>query len=168
MKTNTFNRSNQSGFTLIELVVVIVILGILAVTAAPKFIDLTSDAHSATLDGVSAAFTGAASMSKMKAIVAGEQNKKTSKSVTINGAIAELKYGYPAAYANVDGNLDIIDLIEVSEDLQVCYGRKCKGSNSPFVKVGFDTTENSGCYVKYTEPRGKETTYAIEKVTEGC
>ena len=38
------NRINdrQQGFTLIELIVVIVILGILAVTAAPKFMNLTS------------------------------------------------------------------------------------------------------------------------------
>ncbi|MGL4750761.1 MAG: type II secretion system protein, partial [Shewanella sp.] len=35
----------QQGFTLIELVVVIIILGILAVTAAPKFINLQSDAR---------------------------------------------------------------------------------------------------------------------------
>ena len=34
----------QGGFTLIELVVVIVILGILAVTAAPKFLNLQDDA----------------------------------------------------------------------------------------------------------------------------
>ena len=33
--------NRQQGFTLIELIVVIVILGILAVTAAPKFMNLT-------------------------------------------------------------------------------------------------------------------------------
>ncbi|WP_219592386.1 prepilin-type N-terminal cleavage/methylation domain-containing protein, partial [Aeromonas salmonicida] len=34
----------QAGFTLIELVIVIIILGILAVTAAPKFLNLQGDA----------------------------------------------------------------------------------------------------------------------------
>jgi MSHA pilin protein MshA len=42
----------QKGFTLIELVMVIVILGILAVVAIPKFIDLSSDAKTAAVQGI--------------------------------------------------------------------------------------------------------------------
>ena len=44
-------RKAESGFTLIELIVVIVILGILAVTAAAKFLNLTSDATSSVVKG---------------------------------------------------------------------------------------------------------------------
>jgi prepilin-type N-terminal cleavage/methylation domain-containing protein len=53
-------KTQQKGFTIIELVVVIVILGILAAVAFPKFQDLSGDARTAVLNGAKAAVQSAA------------------------------------------------------------------------------------------------------------
>jgi MSHA pilin protein MshA len=64
-------KRNQQGFTLIELIVVIVILGVLAVTASPKFADLTGDAKAGTLGGVKTAIVGAMNIENSRSLIAG-------------------------------------------------------------------------------------------------
>ena len=54
----------QSGFTLIELVIVVVILGFLAVTAIPKFLDLTDQARQANIEGMAGGFATAVSLAR--------------------------------------------------------------------------------------------------------
>ena len=92
-------KKSQGGFTLIELVIVIVILGILAVTAAPKFIDLTSDATAATLKGVKGSLEGANNMIFSKSIIDGVTNKQ-STSAGENGYPYLLTWGYLRSHGN--------------------------------------------------------------------
>lgn len=82
----------QGGFTLIELVVVIVILGILAVTAAPRFLNLQNDARQASLQGLKGAIDGASGIVYGKSAVSGKDTKPTE---SVDGI--SIVYGYPAA-----------------------------------------------------------------------
>lgn len=84
----------HNGFTLIELVIVIVILAILAVTAAPKFIDLNSDAKAATLEAIGGAMESGLLLINAKAIV--ENQTGDSGTIQINDTDIPLYNGYPS------------------------------------------------------------------------
>lgn len=95
---------NNKGFTLIELVVVIVILGILAATAAPKFMDLQKDAKTSAIHGLQGAVKSAANMAYAKSIIQGSDKiddyggtGKTCDKADQSSDIVCTVYGYPQA-----------------------------------------------------------------------
>ncbi|MFM5604705.1 MULTISPECIES: prepilin-type N-terminal cleavage/methylation domain-containing protein [Aeromonas] len=83
----------QSGFTLIELVIVIIILGILAVTAAPKFLNLQDDARLAAANGVKASLQSSSQLVYSKAAILGIES--SSGAVSVAGTTVDTSFGYP-------------------------------------------------------------------------
>lgn len=61
----------QSGFTLVELVVLIAILAILAAVAIPQYITLTSESRSAVVNGTNGAINSAVALAVAKYVAAG-------------------------------------------------------------------------------------------------
>lgn len=158
-------RRNNGGFTLIELIVVIVILGILAVTAAPKFIDLQSDARLATLNGMKAAINSAVSLAYGKSLVTGQEKLKDG-SITINGSPVAVCYGYPCAAATkIQKVLDIGDFKACTAGVagDWCFEDGADSASSIKIFVANGYSSGSKCYVEYTQPdaSGKAPTVAL-------
>lgn len=140
----------QSGFTLIELVIVIIILGILAVTAAPKFLNLQDDAKKSAAQGVQAAVSSSAQLVYSKSALEGEERVSSATITGSDGTEIKTVYGYPAATDDGIKNAVTID---------GSWSGKVSGGAYVF------STSSSKCTVNYT---AASETSAASTTLAGC
>lgn len=173
---NLSNANKTKGFTLIELIIVIVILGILSVVAAPRFIDVSSDAKIAILKGMGSQIETAGQLVYAKAAIQGLHNlDKVEIDLDGDGATdIETRYGYPS------GSRDNGLSKAMSEDFAVEWTwstnfigtrfyittAKLGGRKGQF--VNFSHIDASNCYLIYDRSNAPGAAPTIEYVTSGC
>ncbi|MEI6893962.1 MAG: prepilin-type N-terminal cleavage/methylation domain-containing protein [Colwellia sp.] len=160
----------EQGFTLIELVVVIVILGILAVTAAPKFINLQSDAKTATVMALGGALKSANSLVYTKSIIAGNETQGYAENPTViidsAGTLVELNNGYPLAKweNSLENILDINASDDVDDTSEWIYATVVYPNDATMITISLRSAIEP-CKIRYNN---SNTTITIEVLTEGC
>lgn len=178
-------KKNNQGFTLIELIIVIVILGILAVTAAPRFLDLTGDARASTVDALEGSIQGAANIVNAKFLVAGlstSNEAAANSTVDINNDDAgsagtrfndniEVENGFPSVQTT--GLLRALD-IDTAEYIPVLNNTTAASATAVrFYPEGVTAgaagsfANGADCYVSYTEAAANGRP-GITSVTTDC
>ncbi|CCO48959.1 MSHA pilin protein MshA [Vibrio nigripulchritudo SOn1] len=149
----------QGGFTLIELVVVIVILGILAVTAAPKFLNLQGDAREASLQGLKGAMSGAAGIVYGRSALDGIETISQGQAVSAGNSSVNVVFGYPEASTN--GIQNAVAGLESDWNVVTSTG-------TTSISYGFPGSTNTNCVVTYAIDPASDREPRITVADGGC
>lgn len=158
-------KKNQ-GFTLVELVIVIVILGILAITAAPKFLNLSGDAKASTLSALKGSLESANAMVYSKALL---QSKEKDATALLTSPAVNVVYGYTAATVADIG--EVLDLATTEWTVIDDSSTTAAPANTVVITpeaLSYETDATKACQLLYVEAASQGAKPAITLQTQGC
>ncbi|WP_240615564.1 pilus assembly FimT family protein [Alteromonas facilis] len=151
------------------------LIGILAATAAPRFLDLSSDAKIAALNGIKSELQATITLAQAKARVSGLRPAAANPGGSLQtGYIVDFGFGStevdwrnlcPESRAEAGDQLEMLDFINISgDDLE----SRVTNQHTLF---GYDvpaagTPTNQGCYILYDSFGNPECT--LQVVTADC
>ncbi|WP_035385076.1 prepilin-type N-terminal cleavage/methylation domain-containing protein [Ferrimonas futtsuensis] len=145
--------NRPGGFTLIELVVVLVVLGVLSLVALPRFLSLSSEAHTGVYQGAFSAFRSGITLYHSAWLANGQQGAVSNLKNFGDGDVDSNDQGYPGG-TSFDGSLSGANCGELWDALLDSDMRSRPASNGSF-------DGDTSTPIKYWYRTGPEACYYI-------